>query len=309
MNKIAIFSTSSRAVEVIKNINNNFEIPLIVTKSDKVVGRKKEVISNEVKKFAIQNKINFIEIDKFDINKKQEVREALTELGVDLAISIDFGFILPEMLINIPKHKFINVHFSLLPRYRGASAVQFAILNDDKEFGISYHLIDKTLDTGDIIFQSHYPLDENLNSEEAYQFLFNKCKDEISGIINKYINQDLKPIPQDHSKATYTYSTTNPKYTFIFKEDAKITDEDSERKIFRKIKAYNPWPFLEILAKDFMRFKQFENYNLKPGFGDTVVKINEAKFKDGSLYIEEVTVQNGKRLKINDFINGFLKKK
>ena len=309
MNKIAIFSTSSRAIEVIKELANNFEIRLIVTKSDKIVGRKKELVANEVKKFAIEQSIPFIEINKFDTNKKEEVINEISKLDLDLALSIDFGFIIPKKLLEVLKNKFINTHFSLLPKHRGASAVQFAILNDDKNYGITYHLIDETLDTGDIIFQSSYPLNEEFNSDQAYRFLFNKCKEEINKVLQKYINGELKNIPQNHGDASYTYSKTNPKYTFIFKEDAIIDENDTERKIFRKIKAYNPWPLLQVDISDLLKLKQFQNYVQKNENQQITLKINEASYNNNQLNIEELTILNGKKLKINEFINGFLKKK
>ena len=306
MNKIAFFSTSSRPIKALEELSKNFEISLVVTKTDKIIGKSKLPTPNEIKKFAVKNQIPLFEIEKFDSDKKEELLNLLNEIKPDLCLTFDFGFIVPKSLFDIPVRGFINTHFSLLPKHRGASAVQFAILNDDKEFGITYHLIDASLDTGDIIYQSRFVLDENLNSGQAYEFLFNKSSEEISNILNKYLNNQLNPLPQNHEEATYTYSKTNPKHTFIFKEDAVIDSGDSERRIFRKIKAYNPWPLLRVSIKELLELKQFNNLQPKSA-ADFYLKINDAKFINGNLEITDVTVENGKKLNIKDFISGYLK--
>lgn len=308
MNKIAFFSTSSRPVKSLQELASKFNICLVVTKSDRLIGKNKEKTPNEVKKFAVEHNIPVFEIDKMDSETKIKLEQKLTEIAPDLAITFDFGYIVPKNLFDIPKYKFVNIHFSLLPKYRGASAVQFAILNDEKEYGITYHLIDATLDTGDILYQSKYPLNENLNSEEAYQYLFEKSINEISPFINRYLEGKIKPIPQEHSKAVYTYSKTNPKHTFIFKEDAFIGNVSDERRLFREIKAFNPWPKPQIQTSLLLKLNQFKNFQLKDTNNNPILKINDAKFINNNLEITEVTVVNGKTLKIADFISGFLKR-
>ena len=209
-------------------------------------------------------------------------------------------------MFDIPIKGFINTHFSLLPKHRGASAVQFAILNDDKEFGITYHLIDASLDTGDIIYQSKFSLNENLSSGQAYEYLFDEASKEISNVLKKYLANETSPLPQDHGAASYTYSKSNPKHTFIFKEDAVIETGDTDRKIFRKIKAFNPWPLLRVELKELLQLKQFSN--LKPkNQNEVYLKVNEAIFVNEHLEITAVTVENGKKLNIKDFISGYLK--
>lgn len=306
MNKIAFFSTSSRPVKSLEELSKKFEISLVVTKTDKIIGRDKEKTPNEIKKFAIKNGIELFEIDKFSSETKENLKRVLIQKAPDLALTFDFGYIVPKELFEIPKHRILNIHFSLLPKYRGASAVQFAILNDEKEYGITYHLIDATLDTGDILYQSRYALNENFNSEEAYQYLFDKASQEVCGVIQEYLEGKLSPIPQNHELATYTYSKTYPKHTFIFKEDAEINNVMNERLFFRQIKAFNPWPKPQIEAALLLSLKQFKGYSLKDK--NPLLKINQANFYNNQVEITEVTVLNGKTLKINDFISGYLKK-
>jgi len=309
MNKIAFFSTSSRPIKSLEKLANKFDICLIVTKTDRVIGRNKEIASNEVKKFAIKNNISLLEIDKMDLETKSRLEKVLREKKPDVALTFDFGYIVPKSLFEIPKYKFVNIHFSLLPKYRGASAVQFAILNDEKEYGVTYHLIDATLDTGDILYQSKFPLNENHNSKEAYDFLFDKTSEEINGILEQYLKGSLFPYPQDPNEASYTYSKSNPKYTFIFKDDALIDKINTERNLFRKIKAFNPWPKPEIKTSLLFSLNQFKNYELKNIESDPMLKLNDADFIDNRLVITSITILNGKSLNIRDFISGYLKKK
>jgi len=309
MIKIALFTTSSRTLETAKLLNDKFDLSLIVTKTDKVIGKNKNPEPNEVKKFAIENKIDFIEIEKFDLEKKEEVFESLQNKSIDLAISFDFGFMIPEKLFNFPKHGFINIHFSLLPKHRGASAVQFAILADEKDYGITYHYVVAKLDCGDILYQSTYPLNENLTSGEAYEFLFKKTTQEIEEIINGVVNSKFVPIKQNEDWSSITYSKTNPKHTFIFKEDAYSTLQENERELFRKIKAYNPWPILYTELKNLTNIKQFDKYKLKKNINEnTLVKISNANFINNQLEITEFTPAGKKKIGFKEFINGYFEK-
>jgi len=305
MNKIAFFSTSSRPIKSLENLSKEYQIVLIVTKEDKIIGSSKKPTPNEIKKFAIENNIRLVELSKFNIETKQQVKNLLEELKPEVVLSFDFGFIIPKELLNIPNLEFINTHFSLLPKYRGASAVQFAIIEDEKEFGITYHHIDASLDTGDIIYQSKYPLEQNFTSFEAYNFLFEKAALELPKVLKKYLNKDLLSTPQDHAKSSYTYSKSFPKQTFIFKEDAILDNKKSERQIFREIKAFNPWPLLETTIQDLLFLKQFQNYKIKEGKTNLKIKINNAEFENNQLKITEITVVGGKKLSIKEFLNGY----
>ncbi len=310
MIKIALFTTSSRTVETAKLLNKKFKLDLIITKTDKIIGKNKSPEPNNVKKFALENKIDFIEIDKFDLAKKEEVYLKMVEKDIDLGISFDFGFIIPEKLFNLPKYKFINIHFSLLPKHRGASAVQFAILADEKEYGITYHFVSAKLDCGDILYQTTYLLNENFTAGEAYQFLFNKTSLEIEGVINSYLSNKLIPQIQNEDYSSITYSKFNPKHTFIFKEDAYSDLSESERTIFRKIKAYHPWPILFSEIKNLLKLSQFKEYKLKDKVDENlVVKIFNAEFSENQLKLTNITPTGKKNLNINEFINGYLVKR
>lgn len=307
MINIALFTTSSRTIETARVLNKNFNLKLIVTKNDKIVGRSKVAEPNEVKLFAIENKINLIEIEKFDLEKKEQVIQLMIQNNIDLGISFDFGFIIPEKLFNLPPLKFINIHFSLLPKHRGASAVQFAILADEKEFGITYHYVSAKLDCGEILYQSIFNLDENLTAGDAYKFLFVKTSEEIVEVLNKIIKKEVLPQVQNEEFSTITFSKTNPKHTFIFKEDAYSDFSEHERTLFRKIKAYNPWPILYTEIKNLLKINQFKDYILKPEVDENlIVKVSDANFNNNHLQIVEITPTGKKKLNYKEFTNGYL---
>ena len=309
MTNIALLTTSSRTLDTAKILHQEFGLKLIITKTDKIIGRNKTPEPNEVKKFAVENKIPLIEIEKLDEAKKLEIYNSLVDLEINLGISFDFGFIIPESIFNLPKNGIINIHFSLLPKHRGASAVQFAILEDDKEFGITYHLVVKKLDFGQIISQTKYKLDENFTAGEGYSYLFEQTVTEIVPLIKDYLDGKKTLIAQDENEASYTYSTSNPKYTFIFKEDAYSKLDEDERYLFRKIKAYNPWPLLYTEIGNLRSLNQFKNLKLKSHIDQNlIIKIVNGKFVNDSLFITEITPANGKKTQIKDFINGYFEK-
>ncbi len=309
MINIALLTTSSRTLQTAEILHKEFGLKLIVTKTDKIIGRSKTTEPNEIKKFAIENNISFIEIEKLNEEKKLEIYNSFIEKGINLGISFDFGFIIPENIFNLPEHKIINIHFSLLPKHRGASAVQFAILADDKEFGITYHLVAKKLDFGEIVYQTKYELDENLTAGEGYSFLFEKTAQEITNLIKEYLEGEKILTIQNENEATYTYSKTNPKYTFIFKEDAYTSLEEDERTIFRKIKAYNPWPLLYTEIKNLRNLTQFKKLKLKNHVDQNlIIKIINGNFVNNNVVITELTPANGKKTQIKDFINGYFEK-
>ena len=116
-------------------------------------------------------------------------------------------------------------------------------------------------------------------------------------------------ITQDENGASYTYSTSNPKYTFIFKEDAYSKLDEDERYLFRKIKAYNPWPLLYTEIGNLRSLNQFKNLKLKSHIDQNlIIKIVNGKFVNDSLFITEITPANGKKTQIKDFINGYFEK-
>jgi methionyl-tRNA formyltransferase len=250
-----------------------------------------------------------VEISNVKLDK-EIVEKALIDHNIELGVVADFSFIVPETIINTPKFGLINIHFSLLPKLRGASPVQFSILNGDTVTGVTYYLMTKSMDDGDILDQFEYKLTNSESTESLYSTLFKMAADKLPKVINDYVDGVVKPRKQDQSKATYTYSKTNPKSTLISKDDAKINWQDSPTLIDRTIRAFYPWPIawttLDELSKSFL----VKDYKLAPNKDISLrVKVYSSSIENDKLKITKIQVEGSKIIKWNDFLNGYFVKK
>lgn len=313
---IAFFGTSDRSIPVLEQINKDFNVVLCLTKEDTKIGRKQDLRETAVKHWAKKHDTEFLCISDIK-NQTTEIVDLFEKLAANLGVVVDFSFIIPKKIIETPSFGLINVHFSLLPKYRGASPVQFAILNDDANTGITYQLVDYALDKGDILAQSVYKMVGNETAGEIYNNLFDIATGEISTIINNYTSGRIKPNKQDESLASYTYSPTHPDKTTIFKEDAKIDWNNSDKEIYNMIRAFNPWPIAWTTLGEFEKY-----YLKKPGLfvsdgskqlkthisKELKLKIYEAKIDHESANLKSTVLQvEGKNLiDWNSFVNGYV---
>ena len=315
MTKIAYFGTSDRSVKILGSLKSNFDLVLCVTKKDTQIGRHQETKETEVKKWAKTNLVNFVEISSLKDRDLQSVTAQLADLDIDLILVADFSYIIPETLINLYKDRMINMHFSLLPLYRGASPVQFALVNGDLITGITFHLVSKEMDKGDIISQFEYKIPHNITSGELYDEMFDYASTLIPEVIKEFYElKTISPTPQYESRATYTYSPTNPKSTFILKEDAKINWNEDVSRIERKVRAFNPWPIaystLSELSDNLHKLG-LENLVLKPSINKILrIKLLKAKLNENDkLMIETVQVEGKNQMFWKEFVNGYLTEK
>jgi methionyl-tRNA formyltransferase len=302
---IAFFGTSDRSKPILEalKITEDLNLVLCVTKDDVRVGRKQELRETAVKTWAKENNINFVTVTSLK-NEKDKVIEQLIDSNVNLGLVADFSFMIPEEIIHTPKCGLINIHFSLLPKWRGASPVQFSILNGEEKTGITYHVLVKDMDRGDIIEQIEYNMVGNETTGELYHKLFEIAAQNLPKVIRKFINNPEDLLKQNETEATYTYSPTQPNSTFIFKDDARIDWNETYEQIERKIRAYDPWPIawttLEELEKGLnIRLREGKDKNLK-------VKVYSAKATYSGLNINEIQVEGGKRLSWEEFLNGYV---
>jgi|SRR3989344_5432099 len=325
--RVAYFGTSDRSIPVLESLNKNFELVLCVTKTDTVVGRKHEKRETEVKKWAKINKKALVEISGMKEDKLKIIDSLIME-KVEIAVVADFSFMIPEEIINTPNHKIINIHFSLLPKLRGASPVQFAILQGFEKSGITYYLMTKGMDNGPVLRQVEHELKGDETAEKLYKSLFLLAADNLPSVLNDYINRKITPAEQDESKATYTYSPSHPKNTFIFKEDAEVNWENDDEYIWRCIRAYTPWPiawttleklenspFLMVLG---LKVKPNKDKNLKikiyearlnTDTNENTDKENKNQNKNFKLKITTLQVEGSKKISWEEFKNGYLEER
>ncbi len=235
--KIVFFGTPAFTVEFLELFKTiNLQIVGVVTATDKPVGRGMEVKCPLPKKWAVENNIVCLQPHKLDDN----MFSVLENLGADLFIVIAYGKIMPEKFINIPPFETINLHYSLLPKYRGASPVESAILNADVETGITIQQMAFKLDSGPVLYQETLTILETETSSE----LRNKLNKKALEIFPKFLENlfSLTPSPsvmeggtvQDESEATFCHK--------FKKEDFDVTKEYVEndlKSIYKKYKAYD----------------------------------------------------------------------
>jgi methionyl-tRNA formyltransferase len=307
--KIIFFGTSDRSIPILKSLKKNFNLCLCMTKADTIVGRDQRKRETAVKKWSKRNNIKLTEIKTLKDKDLEKIVKQIERVKPDLGVVTDFSFIIPSEIINLFGTKLINIHFSLLPRYRGASPVQFSILNGDEMTGITFYIVDERLDSGDIISQIGYKMCGKETSGELYDTLFKVAADKLPDILEKYSQSQITPLPQNKDLATYTFSKTRPRSTFIYKEDAQINWNYKPVEIERMIRAYNPWPIAWSYLKDLEKARYLVDNKIsmkKTVNKDLKVKIYGSEIVDGKLSIRELQIEGKNKMGWDDFKNGYL---
>ncbi|OGY42428.1 MAG: methionyl-tRNA formyltransferase [Candidatus Buchananbacteria bacterium RBG_13_36_9] len=297
--KIIFMGTPDFGAPVFLALIDKFNIVAAVTQPDKKVGRKQEITQSPIKKIALKNKIEVLQPEK--VRDNAEFIQRVKSLQPDLIIVVAYGFILPKEILEIPKFGAINIHASLLPKYRGASPIQTAILNGDKETGISIILIDDKMDHGPLLEQRTITINDNDNFESLHDKLAQLGADLLLDTLPKYISGEIKPVSQKESQATYCQ--------LIKKEDGKIDWSKPAEEIERQIKSYTPWPgaftFWEGKQLKFIKALVIKAQNQNIG---EVFKINEGigvKCGKDALEVLELQLESKKPMNVKEFLNGY----
>lgn len=230
--KWVFFGTPERAVTVLDILKDHDLVPdLIVTRPDSPKGRGQKVSESEVKRWAKANSVPTLEPEKLD----EEFKEKLLSENWDLFVVVAYGKILPKWLIDLPKHGSLNVHFSLLPLYRGATPTETQILEGAEETGVTIMLIDEEMDHGPIIAQEMVPMPSPLpTNEELVGLLSNIGGKLLAQTIPQWTLGNIEPQEQEHEYATYTRK--------FEKNEAEIDLSGNPIENFRKIQAFSTWP-------------------------------------------------------------------
>ena len=165
--KILFFGTSSISKVFLENIDKKHQIMCVITKPDKPVGRGNKLTAPAVKQYATEHNIDYVQIEKFN----DEIYDKLKAYNADAGVVVSYGKLIPERIFLLPKNKCFNIHFSKLPQYRGASPVQQALIDGQKQTAVTSFFIEKGLDTGDIILQDIVDIEENDTSDTLFQKL------------------------------------------------------------------------------------------------------------------------------------------
>ena len=196
MIRVVFFGTPAISLKSLEYLYNssNIEIVGVVTQPDKPAGRGHKLSMSVVKKFALEH--NLPVFQPKSIRKEQAVIEALKALSPDFFVTFAFGQILSQEVLDIPKYETINLHASLLPKYRGANPIQRAIINGDKETGICTMITELGLDCGDICLKEVIPIDDNMNCEDLFNTISDLSPQLLERTLIGLADDSIKPVPQ-----------------------------------------------------------------------------------------------------------------
>lgn len=229
--KLVFFGSPAIALVSLKRIiEEGHRIELVISQPDKPTGRGKKLIPTPLKRFA--QDLNIPVYQPVKIRKDQIALEKIKKINPDLNVVVAYGQIIPSSIIFLPKYNSINVHFSLLPKYRGASPIQWALLNGERKTGVTIFELNERMDEGDILAKEEVDIHPEEGASELEARLAQKGAELLVKTIAKI--GKIKPQKQDHSQATYA-----PR---IKKEDGRIKWEKNAIFIERLVKAYTPWP-------------------------------------------------------------------
>ncbi|MBN1222677.1 MAG: methionyl-tRNA formyltransferase [Candidatus Aminicenantes bacterium] len=229
--KIVFFGSPAAAIPSLKEIlRAGHSVELVITQPDKPSGRGNNFLFSPVKRLAIDEKIPLHQPQK--IRKDQMVLDKLKSIEPDVNVVVAYGQIMPAPVIYLPRYNTINLHFSLLPKYRGASPVQWAILNDEQITGLTVFELNEKMDEGGILTQEEVDI---IPGETAPE-LEHRLAERGAGLLTNTLSRikEIKPRKQDHSKATFA-----PR---IKKEDGLIVWTHKAGFIERQIRAFTSWP-------------------------------------------------------------------
>lgn len=304
--KVLFMGTPDFAATILEEILAAYSVLGVVTQPDKPKGRGKELVYSPVKELALKHDLPVYQPIKV---KEPEFLEEVEKLQPDVIVVAAFGQILPKALLDIPKHGCINVHASLLPKYRGAAPIQYSVIDGEKETGITIMYMDIGLDTGDIILQDVVPI----SAKETGGSLFDKMAEQGAASIIKALKQieagEVNRIPQDNEKATYV--------KMISKEMGRLDFTKSAIQLERLIRGLNPWPsaytfldgkslkFWQAETEDISEGQKLEFEGYTPG---TVVEVRNNELVimtgEGLLVVKELQLEGKKRMPADAFLRG-----
>jgi methionyl-tRNA formyltransferase len=278
---------------------NNYDVALVVTAPDRPRGRGRIVAASAVKRASLD--LGY-QVSQPASIRTEKFAGMIEDLKPDFLVVIAFGRIFSENLMALPRIATINIHASLLPKYRGPAPIQWAIINGENETGVCSMLMEKELDVGDILLSAGEPIHADDTSGTLHDRLAVKGADILIDTLKAFEDNRIQPKPQNHSLATYA--------PMLSKDDGLINWNKSAESLENFIRGVTPWPGAYTFLGD-KRLKIFKSRPLRTeiteypgtvlrGFADEL-RVATAK---GALCIEEIQGDSGKRLRIKDFLRG-----
>lgn len=213
-------------------LDNGYDVRAVVTQPDRPKGRGQQMCVSPVKALAMQHQLRVLQPEK--VRKDMEFQAILKEIAPDVIVVIAYGQILPESVLQIPRLGCINVHASLLPKYRGAAPMQWAIIRGETETGVTTMMMDKGMDTGDMLLTAHVPVGEDDTAGTLHDTLAQTGAQLLIETLHGIAAGTVARIPQDHALVTYA--------PLLKKEDGRINWQEHAIAIYNKVRGLSPWP-------------------------------------------------------------------
>lgn len=297
--KIIYLGTPEFAVPPLRLLlENGYEIVAVVTAPDKPGGRQGTQVS-AVKKFALEHQIPVLQPERL---KNADFLEQLRTFQADLQIVVAFRM-LPEAVWKMPAMGTMNLHGSLLPKYRGAAPINWAIINGEKETGLSTFLLKHEIDTGDLLLQKTVPIDENETAGELHDRMMEVGAELVLASVQALENHSATPFPQSNTAATHA-----PK---IFKETCQINFARPVTEVHNFVRGLSPFPgaWTELDGKIFKILRAEREFAIPGNEPGTFVSDGKNYLKvsttDGFLNILDIQMEGKRRMQVREFLNGY----
>jgi methionyl-tRNA formyltransferase len=298
--RVVFMGTPDFAVPTLERLIKEHTVVAVVTQPDKPKGRGNKVTYMPVKEVALEHNIPVLQPIKI---KEKEAVEEIRKYAPEVIVVVAFGQIISKELLDMPKYGCINVHGSLLPKYRGSGPIQWSIINGDAVTGATTMLMDIGCDTGDMLLKCELAID----SDDTYETLYDKMKvagaDLLIETLEKLQQGNIKPIKQNNEEATHA--------PMLKKEMGQIDWNNTSVSIVNLIRGLNPWPsaytsYNGEVIKIWKAEKADKNYNASAGVIVDFIKNNGIVVKtgDGAIIVSEVQAQGGKRMSVTDYMRG-----
>ncbi len=287
--------------------NNDFEIVAVVTAPDKPAGRGRKPKQSEVKRFALGHNLKILQPQKL---KDSEFIETLASLNIDLGIVVAFRM-LPKIVWQIPRYGTINLHASLLPEYRGAAPINWAIINGETKTGVTTFFIDEKIDTGKIILQKEIEIEKTDTAGTLHDKIMVQGADLLIETIKRIEKGNFSTIEQNKLLANENIQKKAPK---IFKDDCQIKWDNEGETIYNFIRGLSPFPGAwsifkndkkEIIVKIFFAKFQEQKHSYKTGeiIGDK--KLLKVAVRNGFMIIDTLRPEGKKTISGEEFVRGY----
>ena len=298
--RIVFMGTPSFAVPILEEVIKKYNVVMVVSQPDREKDRKGNIIYSPCKQLALDNNIEVFQ----PIKIKDEYQKIL-DIKPDIIITAAYGQIIPSIILDYPKYGCINVHGSLLPKLRGGAPVHHAIINGDKEAGVTIMYMDKKMDSGDIISQASTDIGEDTTLDELYSRLSCMGRDLLMDTLPSIFNGTNKRIKQNEEEVTYGLNIT--------KEEEKINFNNSINDIHNRIRGLSsiPGAYAILNGKRMKIYKSIKTNILSNDKAGVIVKIDSdgiyVTTNDYIIRLIDIKLEGKKRCLVKDFINGIKK--